>query len=45
MVGPLLMSYTEYDGKVVVGKDVDANQEFAAKYGVIPTVLIFITVK
>jgi thioredoxin-like negative regulator of GroEL len=27
--------------------DVDANQEFAAKYGVrnIPTVLIFITVK
>jgi thioredoxin 1 len=28
-----LMSYTEYDGKVVVGKvDVDANQEFAAKY-------------
>jgi thioredoxin-like negative regulator of GroEL len=37
---------TEYDEKVVVGKvDVDANQEFAAKYGVrnIPTVLIFIT--
>ena len=34
----------EYDGKVVIGKvDVDANQEFAAKYGVrnIPTVLIF----
>ncbi len=34
----------EYEGKVVVGKvDVDANQEFAGKYGVrnIPTVLIF----
>lgn len=34
----------EFDGKAVVGKvDVDANQEFAAKYGVrnIPTVLIF----
>ncbi len=34
----------EYEGKAVVGKvDVDANQEFAAKYGVrsIPTVLIF----
>jgi len=34
----------DYDGKAVVGKlDVDANQEFAAKYGVrnIPTVLIF----
>ena len=33
-----------YDGKAVVGKvDVDANQEFAAKYGVrnIPTVLVF----
>jgi thioredoxin-like negative regulator of GroEL len=31
----LLMSWVEYDGKVVVGKvDVDANQEFAAKYGV-----------
>ena len=35
---------TEYEGKAVVGKvDVDANQEFAAKYGVrnIPTVLVF----
>ncbi|MEQ6123479.1 thioredoxin [Pseudotenacibaculum sp. MALMAid0570] len=35
---------TDFDGKAVVGKvDVDANQEFAAKYGVrnIPTVLIF----
>ncbi|MCK0130041.1 thioredoxin [Flavobacteriaceae bacterium F08102] len=34
----------DYEGKAVVGKlDVDANQEFAAKYGVrnIPTVLIF----
>jgi thioredoxin 1 len=34
----------EYDGKAVVAKlDVDANQEFAAKYGVrnIPTVLFF----
>jgi thioredoxin 1 len=48
MVGPIDELGTEYDGKVVVGKvDVDANQEFAAKYGVrnIPTVLIFITVK
>jgi len=36
--------HTEYEGKAVVGKvDVDANQEFAAKYGVrnIPTVLVF----
>lgn len=35
---------TEYEGKVVVAKiDVDANQEFSAKYGVrsIPTVLVF----
>ena len=34
----------DYEGRAVVGKvDVDANQEFAAKYGVrnIPTVLIF----
>jgi thioredoxin 1 len=40
---PVLV-YTEYEGKAIVGKvDVDANQEFAAKYGVrnIPTVLIF----
>jgi thioredoxin-like negative regulator of GroEL len=30
----LLMSWVRNDGKVVVGKvDVDANQEFAAKYG------------
>ncbi|MEC4050993.1 thioredoxin [Flavobacterium sp. SUN046] len=45
MVGPIIDEiHTEYDGKAVVGKvDVDANQEFAAKYGVrnIPTVLIF----
>ena len=45
MVGPVIDEIsTEYDGKAVVGKvDVDANQEFAAKYGVrnIPTVLIF----
>ena len=45
MVGPVIDEVaTEYDGKAVVGKvDVDANQEFAAKYGVrnIPTVLIF----
>ena len=45
MVGPVIDEiHTEYEGKAVVGKvDVDANQEFAAKYGVrnIPTVLIF----
>ncbi len=45
MVGPIIDDISkDYDGKVVVGKlDVDANQEFAAKYGVrnIPTVLIF----
>src|SRR6478672_11882375 len=45
MVGPIIDEiHSEYDGKAVVGKvDVDANQEFAAKYGVrnIPTVLIF----
>ena len=45
MVGPLLMKFIRrYEGKAVVGKvDVDANQEFAAKYGVrnIPTVLVF----
>lgn len=35
---------TDFEGKAVVAKvDVDANQEFAAKYGVrnIPTILIF----
>ena len=45
MVGPVIEQISdEYDGKAVVGKvDVDANQEFAAKYGVrnIPTVLVF----
>ncbi len=45
MVGPIIDELsTEYDGKAIVGKlDVDANQEFAAKYGVrnIPTVLVF----
>ena len=40
MVGPIIDQISEeYVGKV----DVDANQEFAAKYGVrnIPTVLVF----
>lgn len=45
MVGPIIDEiHTAYDGKAIVGKvDVDANQEFAAKYGVrnIPTVLVF----
>ena len=45
MVDPVIDDIcSEYDGKAVVGKvDVDANQEFAAKYGVrnIPTVLVF----
>ncbi len=45
MVGPIIEEISsEYNGKAVVGKvDVDANQEFAAKYGVrnIPTVLVF----
>ena len=45
MVGPIIEEVSsEYEGKAVVGKlDVDANQEFAAKYGVrnIPTVLVF----
>ncbi|MBS9774513.1 MAG: thioredoxin [Tenacibaculum sp.] len=45
MVAPIVDEISEeYEGKAVVGKiDVDANQEFAAKYGVrnIPTVLIF----
>ena len=36
MVGPIVDEiHAEYDGKAIVGKvDVDANQEFAAKYGV-----------
>ena len=45
MVGPIIDELSnEYEGKAVVGKvDVDANQEFAAKFGVrnIPTVLVF----
>ena len=45
MVAPIMDQLTsEYDGKAVIGKvDVDANQEFASKYGVrnIPTVLVF----
>ncbi len=45
MVGPIIDEIsTEYADKAVVGKvDVDANQEFARKYGVrnIPTVLVF----
>ncbi len=45
MVSPIVDEISEeYEGKAVVVKlDVDANQEFAAKYGVrnIPTVLIF----
>jgi len=45
MVGPVIDEVSnEYEGKAVVGKvDVDANQEFAAKFGVrnIPTVLLF----
>jgi thioredoxin 1 len=45
MVGPIIEELSEeFAGKAVVGKvDVDANQEFAAKYGVrnIPTVLVF----
>ena len=45
MVGPIIDEISQdYQGKAVVGKvDVDANQEFAAKFGVrnIPTVLVF----
>jgi len=45
MVGPIIEEISkDYEGKAVVGKvDVDAHQEFAAKYGVrnIPTVLLF----
>ena len=45
MVGPIVDEISaDYGDKAVVAKvDVDANQEFAAKYGVrnIPTVLIF----
>ena len=45
MVGPIIEEIAaDFEGKAVVRKvDVDANQEFAAKYGVsnIPTVLVF----
>ena len=45
MVAPIIEDLSkEYEGKAIIGKvDVDANQEFAAKYGVrnIPTVLVF----
>lgn len=45
MVAPIIDDLSkEYEGKAIIGKvDVDANQEFAAKYGVrnIPTVLVF----
>ena len=45
MVAPIIDELTtEFEGKAIIGKvDVDANQEFAAKYGVrnIPTVLVF----
>ena len=45
MVGPIIDEISQdYQGKAIVGKvDVDANQEFAAKFGVrnIPTVLVF----
>jgi thioredoxin 1 len=45
MLAPIVEDLSkEFEGKAVVGKvDIDANQEFAAKYGVrnIPTVLIF----
>ena len=43
--GPVIEEISgEYEGKAIVGKvDVDANQEFAAKFGVrnIPTFLMF----
>lgn len=45
MVGPVIDELSkDYEGKAVVGKlDVDANQQYAAQFGVrnIPTVLIF----
>lgn len=45
MVGPIIDELSkDFEGKAVIGKiDVDANQEFAAKFGVrnIPTVLLF----
>ena len=49
MVAPIMDQLTtEYEGKATITKvDVDANQEFAAKYGVrnIPTVLVLKTEK
>jgi thioredoxin 1 len=45
MLGPIIEEVAkDFEGRALVGKvDVDANQEFAAKYGVrnIPTVLVF----
>lgn len=45
MLAPIVEELgTEFEGKAVVGKvDVDANSEFAAKFGIrnIPTVLLF----
>ena len=45
MVGPIIEELSnDYAGKAVVGKvDIDANQQYAAQFGVrnIPTVLIF----
>ncbi|EDP98181.1 thioredoxin [Kordia algicida OT-1] len=45
MLGPVVEQIAgEYEGKAVVGKlDVDANQQYAAQFGVrnIPTVLVF----
>ena len=45
MVAPIMDDLSsEYEGKATIAKvDVDANQEYAAKYGVrnIPTVLVF----
>ena len=45
MIAPVVEEIAkEYDGKLKVGKvDVDANQQYAAKFGIrsIPTLLIF----
>lgn len=45
MVGPIIDEISnEYEGKAIVGKvDIDANQQYAAQFGVrnIPTVLVF----
>ena len=44
MVGPIIDELSkDFEGKAVIGKiDVDANQEFAAKYGVRNTYSIII---